>query len=181
MSLFSPNRQSCVISCVAEPLVQDNLGNLNAIQLHPYFAQRLLRASAVPSNILWSCFACFYKLGPLFLYSDIVWDISSFLTFHMSILSNEPLQIPIHPSIHLPWIHLHKKMSCKYFGVECRCVSPLPVAHQPQSNRLCLFVQLKLFVPCFPWCARLYSLIKCHTFSFSPPSSFFVCVSWKQR
>lgn len=89
--------------------------------------------------------------------------------------------LSIHPSIHLPWIHLHKKMSCKYFGVECRCVSPLPVAHQPQSNRLCLFVQLKLFVPCFPWCARLYSLIKCHTFSFSPPSSFFVCVSWKQR
>jgi len=46
---------------------------------------------------------------------------------------------------------------------------PLPAGRQPRSNQPCLFVQLKLFVPCFPWHARLPpARMECHTFSFPP-------------
>lgn len=90
-----------------------------------------------------------------------------------------------YPSIHLPRIHLYKEIGCKYFGVECQCISSPPAPRQPQSNQPCLFVQLKLFVPCFPWHATPSSLIKSHTFSFPhhpspfPPPPPSVCVSWK--
>lgn len=91
---------------------------------------------------------------------------------HLSILSTQPLQICILPSI-CPE-STYKKIGCKYFGVECQRISPAPAGRKPQSNQPCLFIQLKLFVPCFLWHASPSSLIKCHfffsvLFAFSSP------------
>lgn len=165
---------------------------ISSTQLHPFSfsCMKTVEDLCCSDNVPW--FACFYKLMPHFCIQTLYRTSYPSPLLFSFVYPLQPAPPNPYPSIHLPWIHLYKKIGCKYFGVECQRISPPPAGRQPQSNQPCLFVQLKLFVPCFLWHATPSSSIKCFTFSFSLPffllftlfffsPSFCVCVSWKQR
>lgn len=121
--------------------VEQHQPQVLALFHHP--AASTFRFSTVADNTPWSHFACFHKLRPHFCIQTLCgtsYPSTPPFSSHLSILSSQP-PANSYPFIHLPWIHLYKKIGCKYFGVECQRVSPTasgPGSLSPISH-VCLF------------------------------------------